>query len=291
MFRFVQWELPGAIGPGTGRYVLRPVAGEGPEQVLVLRAAEAPRKARRLASHGGGRRGRGVAPEPQPAPLDVTLATVIEAAPFDGEDEAAGWLERAAGADEIRETAATALRSLNLAVEAHRVAAADPYVNEIAPEHATVTRVGYGSGEQVAEGRWTEAREVPRADPAARSRREAVLRPQERLAALLGGRDAALACEEMSLRARLDLDHGRGREAALQTHLALEAARVELAAWGSLTGMADRLGDLDERREAVAAAANAALQGGLPEAERATVAAALERVEAALRARTAAGAY
>ncbi|MDP9385178.1 MAG: hypothetical protein M3P50_08100, partial [Actinomycetota bacterium] len=121
--------------------------------------------------------------------------------------------------------------------------------------------------------------------------REAALRPQERLAALLGGRDAALACEELVLRGRLDLDRGREREAALQAHLALEAARVELAAWGNLTRMADRLGDLDARRDAVAAAANAALQGGLAVEERAAVAEAIERIEAALRARSAAGAY
>ena len=74
---------------------------------------------------------------------------------------------------------------------------------------------GIGEGEQVAEGRWTQARELP--PRAGRPRRSAALRPQERLAALLGGRDAPLAGEELALRARPDLDRGsrpRGGAAA-----------------------------------------------------------------------------
>jgi len=142
---------------------------------------------------------------------------------------------------------------------------------------------------EVAEGRWTEARELRPARP--RRRGDAALRPQERLAALLSARDAILACEDLALRARLDLDHGRTREGALQTHLALEAAVSELQAWRQTRDIGARLGDLEERRDAVAAAANEAIQGGLrPEADRA-VAAALERIEAALRARSASAPY
>lgn len=269
--------------------MVRPVAGESPEQVLVVRAASGA-----ASSGGSGRRGRrrarAVAPEPPVASVPVTVATVIEAAPLAGGEEAEGWLARAAG-DDAEATVRAALDVLRGAIHGHRVAAADPYVAEVGPDAALVTRVGYGSGEQVAEGHWTEARELGAIDPAVRGRHEAALRPQERLAALLGGRDAALACEELVLRGRLDLDSGREREAALQAHLALEAARVELAAWRGLTGMADRLSELDARRDAVAAAANAALQGGLPAGERAAVAEAIERIEAALRARSAAGQY
>ena len=61
---------------------------------------------------------------------------------------------------------------------------------------------------------WLHARELPwRGRGAARGARggdrAAALRPQERLAALLGARSAALLCEELALRARLDLDQGR----------------------------------------------------------------------------------
>ena len=85
-----------------------------------------------------------------------------------------------------------------------------------------------------------------------------MLSPQERLAALLSGRDAALACEELTLRARGDLDHGRAREAALQLAIALDTALAELEAWREQGDMARRLEELDDRRGAVAEAARAA---------------------------------
>ena len=88
--------------------------------------------------------------------------------------------------------------------------------------------------------------------------------PQQRLAALLSGRDVALACEELALRARGDLDAGRQREAAMQLHLALEAAVAELESWRGRGDMGERIDELAGLREAVAAAAaNAAIQGGL----------------------------
>ena len=45
---------------------------------------------------------------------------------------------------------------------------------------------------------------------------------------MLGGRDSLLVGEELLLRARLDLDAGRPREAALQARIALEALLGEL---------------------------------------------------------------
>ena len=80
-------------------------------------------------------------------------------------------------------------------------------------------RVGYGAGRR-GRRRRLDRRPRPRRsgdDEGASAReRDAALRPQERFAALLGGRDAVLACEELVLRARLDLDAGprpRGRAA------------------------------------------------------------------------------
>jgi hypothetical protein len=115
-----------------------------------------------------------------------------------------------------------------------------------------------------------------------------VLRPQERLAALLGARDSALACEELALRARADLDAERLSAAALETRLALEAALVELAPALPAPGMIERLDELRELRDAVIAAANSSLAAPLSEHQHETVAHALGRIEAALRARTAA---
>ncbi len=173
-------------------------------------------------------------------------------------------------------------------LRAHRLATADHRVREVSREQALVIRVGLGDGEQVAEGRWTNALELP-IPKAGRGRRIAALRPQERLAALLGGRDAALACEELTLRARADVDAGQLREAAFQLRVALEAALAELEPWSGRGDLGERLAALRDERSAVGAAANAALQGGLDDASIADVERVLGRLEAALRARTALG--
>jgi hypothetical protein len=276
LYRFVQWEFPWQLGPEDGRYVLRDHAGEEPHHVLVLSTRQPPSR------RGGGLRGRrprDASPEPDTAHAGLTRVTLIDAQRVE-EDEARAWLDGAH--DDL-------LPHLNHAIRAHRVATADPYVHEVSTRDALVVRVGYGAGEEVADGRWTEAREIPRpADEGSRrARRQAALRPQERLAALLSARDAILACEDLALRARLDLEHGRAREACLQAHLAFEAAVAELQAFRDQGDMAERLADLTARRDALADAANEALQGG-PSAE--TIGAvdeALGRLEAALRARAA----
>jgi hypothetical protein len=264
--------------------VVRRFAGDDPRHVVVIGGLEAPRRWAR-----GRRRARDAgAGGSDVGSVEVTRATVIGAEALIGGDAAAAWLERAAG-EEAEGLVTAALAVLNEALHDFRVATADPYLVEVLPERALVTRIGYGSGDQVAEGRWEEARELP--PPRPRIRREAALRPQERLAALLSGRDVALACEELALRARLDLDQGRDREAAMQLHLALEAGLAELQSWRNLPGMAERLAELAERREAVAVVREAALQGGLDEEAHATVESALARLEAALRARTAAASF
>src|SRR5581483_11617093 len=163
---------------------------------------------------------------------------------------------------------------------------ANAFVHPIAREQALVARVGYGAGEQVADGQWTAAVELGVAAP--RQRRIRSLHPQARLAAILGGRERALACQELTLRTRLDLDAGRDREAALQLLVALDAALAELASDSTAGALAERLDELRTRRDAVARAAQAALSGALGAEDEKTVATTLERIEAALRARLAA---
>ena len=180
-------------------------------------------------------------------------------------------------------TVGDALVVLNRAIHGHRLSASDPYVAEVSEAQALATRVGYGSGEQVADGDWEEATELP----PPKEKRSVLLAPQQRLAAVLSGRDVALACEEFALRARLDFDQGRGREAALQLSLALEAALAELEGWRASEGVSRRLDELAEHREPVADAAAAALQGGLQPEQTEAVEAALKRLEATLRARAA----
>ena len=118
---------------------------------------------------------------------------------------------------------------LNEALHAQAVASADPHVATLAPERAVAVRLGYGSGEQIAEGAFSEAREVDVAAAGSpRRRRQEELRPQERVAAVLRGRETFAACESLLLRARADLDAGRNREAALQLRLGIEALLAEL---------------------------------------------------------------
>jgi hypothetical protein len=219
---------------------------------------------------------------PAPAPVPTSRVTLVTAQPLDDTDAAERWLRDAGEAE-----ADAAVAVLNRVLHLHRAATADAHVREVRRDQAVVVRVGFGEGEQVAEGRWRQALELPGSRPSLR--RTAALRPQERLAALLGGRDAALACEELVLRARQDVDAGRRREAALQLDAALTAALAELEPWAPRADLAQRLAELRELRGGVRDAAQAALEGGVDDDADATVRQALERLEAALRARTALG--
>jgi hypothetical protein len=292
LFRFAQVELPWALGPPDGRYLARPdadaEAAAAPTHVIVFATLGAPER-RRLAAR---RRSRPAEPEPLPASVVTGRATVIDVGqPLEGEAAAAAWL-RAAAEPELEE----ALRTLNRALHAFRVVSADPYLYPVARGQAIVARLGYGAGEQVAEGLWTAARELTAVGTTGSvsspgrlggigSRRSRLLAPQARLAAVLGGREPALACEELVLRARLDLDHARPREAALQLLIALDAALAELMADSRAEAFAERLGELRDQREAVAGAAQSALTGSLTDPEHEVVRFTVARLEAALRAR------
>jgi hypothetical protein len=214
--------------------------------------------------------------------VPITRATVVEIGdPLSTPEEAAAWLA-GAGEPEL----AAGLGVLNRVLHSHRLASADPHVHGIGRRDALAARLGYGAGEEVAEGLWTDARELINAGP--RRRRSRVPAAQARLAALLTGRQAPLACEELALRARLDLDDGRAREAALQVLVALDAALTELPDDPAAPVLTDRLGELRGLRDGVATASRIALAGPVGPSEHDATAFALGRIEAALRARAAA---
>ncbi len=229
---------------------------------------------------------------PEPAPVPTTRATVIDAVSVSAESQARTWL---AQLDAHREADAAAA-TLNRVLLAHRLATADPHVREVTPGHALIVRAGWGEGEQVAYGRWLHAREL-RLDER-RTRRSAALRSHERFAALLGAREQPLLCEELALRARLDLDEGRLPHAALELEHAYTAALSELAT-EERPDLAERLVELAGLQAGVLEAARAALSGrdslsgegsdtaAVPDEE--VIRNALGRLEAALRARAAAG--
>lgn len=283
LFSFVQLEYPWPLGPPDGRYLMR-VAQTGelpaPSHVLVFATLGAPQR-RRLAP---SRRRRRAEPEPPPEAVATGRATVVDVGePLRDESEAREWLSRA-GEPELE----AGIAVLNRALHAFRLVSADPYVHPVGRAQALVARVGFGVGEQVAEGKWTDASEL--AATRRRRSRAKTLQPQARLAAVLGGREPALVTEELALRARGDLDQGRGREAALQVLVALDAALAELQVDPAADALAARLSELRQQREAIARAAQSALAGRLAAPEAEAVERTLGMIEAALRARAAANA-
>jgi len=268
------------LGPADGRYLKRESEDAPPSQVIVLATLGAPQ--RRLFK---GRKPAAVT-EAGPEPVPTSRATLIAAEPFQSREDADAWLERLRKDDDATTAGVdAAVHRLNEVLRAHRAAALDPYTREVHAGGALVVRVGYGNGDQVADGHFTAAYELPREAAGEirgrAARRTAMLAPQERLAAFLSGRERPLAGAELMLRARADLDADDTRAAALQARVALEALIAEL-------GSESRdVADLRDRRKAIGAAANAALEGELS-AERAdAVADAVDAMDRALRHRAA----
>jgi hypothetical protein len=239
-----------------------------------------------------GRPSRADADEPTPA-VPVTRLTVIRPGPMAGRAAAESWLrDLEASAERCDELVAEAIGVVNRALHAQRLATQDPHGGGVSAAGALAIRIGFGTGDELADGRWAEAIDVP-PPPGPRGRAEA-LRPQERLAAALGRREAPDACETLLLRARADLDSGRTREAALQLRVGLEALLAEvkpdrLVATGPAghqkAAQSADLEALGERRRLTGEAANEALAGELSSARAQEVAETLRLCERVLRRR------
>lgn len=230
---FAQLDFPGAIPIGEGRYVVRAEAGDQPD-VLALRILGAPRAASRL------RRGRPVALESEPdaTPLPLSRVTLVKATAFDDESAAADWLERVSGDDELTSgLTAETCRTLNRAIHAHRVSAPDAYAADVHASAAVAVRFGYGTGDEVAEGRWSAAFELPEAKR--RGLRSALIDgagAQQRIAAVLGGRDAVGPAEALLLGAELAASETRRAEAAITAAAAAQALAASPGASGEAAG-------------------------------------------------------
>jgi hypothetical protein len=269
IFGFVQMDFGALLGLSEGRYIVRPADGEAgaDESVLVVQVAGAP-----VAKLFARRRPRS-APE-APAELPLTRITAVRPGPFTDEAAASHWL-KAAGESEDTWTPAVeeALRVLNRALRAYASATADSRAGDVGIDHAAAIRLGFGSGEQLADGGYEEAIVLPR-ETQRRGRVER-LRPQERVAAVLAGHAKVEPWETLILRARLDLDQGRSREAALQLRVGLEALLAAEEASEELRGARQGVGD----------AANEAIKGELSEASLGAVRETLARCERALKRR------
>lgn len=279
----MQFDFPGALGVPDGRYLARDGSGEEGQRVLVIETLGAPSPPRRK------RRAKQIEPGDGPEPLPLTRVTAVRAQePFDSTEDAQRWLEETFANEDSTEAAiADALGLLNRALHAQTVASADSRGTELSVQNAVVARIGHGSGKEVAAGRFTEANALdPRtASGSRRQRRDEELRPQERLAAILGGRERVDTCETLLLRARSDLNAGRYREAALQLRVALEALLIELDGALADPGHEEDMAELGARRKEAGDAANAALRGELDVEQESQIVELIELCERVLRRR------
>jgi len=264
-----------------GRYLVREGKQESVLVLLTLGAPPPPLRRRR--------RPRPAEVSAHPQELPLARVTAIRAfAPFESEGEAEHWLDQAVEAeDTIDRLLLDGLAMLNRALYAHGVSTADPYVSELQPETAAATRIGFGSGDELAASRFTVAREVDArsAGISRRQQRAEELRPQERIAAVLRGRERIDACEPLLLRARADLNAGRTREAALQLRVGLEGLLVELHDAIDHEDHRADMGALQERKSEAGEVANLALKGDLDDEDQAVVLGLLEICERILRRR------
>lgn len=266
LFGFVQFEFTHAIGPHAGRYVVAhddhldadgaarrlddPTRREqltgvtmrpgGADVLAVTVLAGTPARAPRLR-----RRAKEAPAEADGAPeVPLLRASYVRAADPLGDRAAADAVLDAIAAEEDHQLdwVDDGLAVVNRAIRAYRAGARDPYVTEVARRDARVVRIGYGTTEEVADGRWTRAIVLPPAVGAKASREER-LAPSETTADVLARRGSVLEAEDVLLRAWVDLDHGRLRAAALQVQAAARLLAVELA------GIADERTDLDALRD------------------------------------------
>jgi len=279
----VQFEFPGTLDVPDGRYLTRSDGGEGAQTVLVVDTLGAPSPPARR------RRSRRAEPATDRPFLPLARVTVVRAPePFDSVEDAARWLQGSIEADNtVDALVGEGIALLNRALHAHAMVSANPHGQELNPQRAVLVRIGYGSGEELAAGRFSVAHDIDvrAGGKSRRQRRETELHPQERLAAVLGGREQLDACEALVLRARADLDGDRFREAALQLRVALEALLRELD--GALVDPAHDadMDTLGSRRDEADAAADAALRGDLDEESRSSVRELIEICERILRRR------
>jgi hypothetical protein len=281
-FRFCQLDFSVPLGPADGRYLAR--AGDGSEAselfVIVVQTLGAARR-----GSGPGRRPKRAEPGTvDPDPVAISRVTVIDSDGFEDENTAGAWLDRCRKDEGEREqSVARALGVANRAIHAHRISASDPYERELTRKHAQSTRLGYGGGDDVVEGRWRAAYLLPA--PRVRVGRRQMLSPQEQVAAILSGRSPIHASEDLALRARLDLDQGRARQAALQLRAATDALEAEFAASADEQSSSKTRETLSNTRSAVDELAAAALGGELDDEQASTLGGLLKEIERILRRR------
>lgn len=291
---FVQLEFTHAIGPQPGVYLLgpdgAPEAGADAHErdpatgvpsrpliadTLMVSVVPGPPARRAL-----GLRRRPLSAESGDAPraVSLALATLVRAATPLERNAAATMLEHYRESEELQEEwIAETLAVVNTAIRAHRAAAIDPYLSELSRVDPRAARIGYGTGGEIAAGRWEAAIECP---PLRRSRltRAERLRPSLAVAGALGRRLPLLEAHELLLRVLLDLDEGRSRGAGVQVPGALSLLLAELATLPVSDEIAARLSRLSERIADAERLAREAQRDELPEDSQRALAALVEEM-------------
>ena len=216
----------------------------------------------------------------EPEAVAITRVTVVRGSPFADDGSAREWFADCRDPETADREIAEALRLLNRAILAHRVSASDPYAADAASGQARRIRIGFGSGDELVEGRSREVHEVPA--QATRRGRRRMLAPEEQVAQILGGRRPIWPSEDLLLRVRLDLDQGRTREAALQAQAAHGSLAAELAAQ---PGGDEARSAIERQRPIVGRLGAAALERELDDAEMESLAEAVAQMERVVRRR------
>ncbi|MGB0121069.1 MAG: hypothetical protein WBP55_08980 [Solirubrobacterales bacterium] len=167
----------------------------------------------------------------KPTTVTVTTVTMIRAyEPLGTETEAQTWMSRLESDEVAQELLDEALTTLDRVLAAEASASGRPYAQAPALEQILTAKIGFGDGDHVSEGRFTDAMDIDARGGTAGSKRERVsrTRPLARIAAIIGGKDTARACEFLVPRIRADLDAGRVLTAALTIENAMRATVVEM---------------------------------------------------------------
>lgn len=276
LFPFVALEFSHAIGPPPGRYPVE-LNGAPERDVLQIAALGAPPPSSGIVF----RRAKRAHPDDPPREASLLVVTLIGAANrFVRRDEARAFLGKTRSEPERQdELVDQALAATNRAIRAFRGAARDPFVAEVERADARAVRIGFGSAQELAAGRWAEAFSAP-PPPAPRLSRAERVAPEEAVAFALTGRLPLLDAEDLALRAMLDLERGRTRSAAVQLRACIDLLVAELTDAGD--AFSPPRDELEEHARRVALLAELALDDRLDAAAVEELRAHLDRVEDAL---------
>jgi hypothetical protein len=220
--------------------------------------------------------------------VTVSVVTVIRAdQPFDSDAAAEGWLGQLEDSEFTGELLDDAISTLDRARAADAAAGGTPFGTPTAIGSLLAARIGYGDGDQVASGRFLEAWDVDARGGSGSRRRERMARTGSlaRMAAIVGGRDEAAACEVLIPRVRLDLNTGNLAAACLAAGPAFTATVAELEFAVDDPGHEQDLDRLEELLPELGAVSERAASGSLDPDDRRKVEAALEVAERVIRRR------